>query len=98
MRSHTDGEPAATTRERCFEVELRLAEGRGDVEEIDRKPNLAAEQLPGRDVDRARGLERADRVDAAGGEMAERERERAHDAQAVGELGDRRRVRARRAR
>ena len=37
-----------------------------------------------------RRLERADRVDPAGGEMAEREGERAHDAQPVSEVDDRR--------
>src|SRR4029079_5216397 len=53
------------------------------LEEVDREAALADEQLRGGDVDRARALERADGVDPAGGGVAERERERAHDSQAV---------------
>ena len=66
------------------EVERRGTERRV-LEEVDRTAPLADEELRGRDVDRACGLETADGVDTAGGEMAERERERAHDAHPVGD-------------
>src|SRR5207249_3414218 len=60
--------------------------------EIDRETALADEQLRGRDVDRPRRLQRADAVDAAGREVAERERERAHDPEPVRETDDVRRL------
>ena len=85
---------------RCANVprgRAALAERLGVVEQVDRETDLAAEQLRRGDVDRARRLQRADGVDAAGGEVAERERERAHDPQPVREAGDRRRVARRRA-
>ena len=94
---HSSGVPAAATRERPSRSSGAVVERRV-VGQVDREAELADEQLRGGDVDRARRLERADGVDAAGGEVAERERERAHDPQAVGEadhrgglLGDERR-------
>ena len=52
------------------EIELRVAERPRVVEELEREPDLAAEELRGGDVDRPGLLQRADAVDAAGGEMA----------------------------
>ena len=77
----------------CGAVDNVIAyqEGAGEVA-VDREPDLAAEELRRSDVDRARRFERADGVDAAGGEMAERERERPHDADAVCDAGERRRL------
>ena len=62
------------------EVERRRAEGR-ILEQLDRVAALAHEQLGCGDVDRARGLERADPVDASGRQVAERQRERSHHPQ-----------------
>ena len=45
------------------EIELRLAEGPRVVEQLDREPDLAAEELRGSDVHRPGLLERADAVD-----------------------------------
>src|SRR5207244_13151223 len=71
-----------------LEVERSGAERLLDVEQIDLEAELAAEELRRGNVHRARRLERADRVDATGGEVAERERERTHDPQPVREVGD----------
>src|ERR1700746_4030638 len=71
-----------------LEVELRLAERTRVVEELEREADLAAEELRSGDVDRPRLLEGADAVDAARGEVAERECEGAHDTQPVGDAGE----------
>src|SRR5207237_2506137 len=62
------------------------------LDELDREAALADEELRSRDVDRARRLERADAVEPAVGEVAEGERERAHDPQAIREPDDARGV------
>src|ERR1700751_2467180 len=71
-----------------LEVELRLAERPRLVEGLERAAARAAEERRSGDVDRPRLLEGAAAADAAGGEVAERERERAHDAQPVGDAGE----------
>ena len=81
-RAHSSSLAAATTRERCPRSRRRATE-RWVLEELDREPALADEQLRRGDVDRPGRLEAADRVDASRGEMAERERERAHHADAM---------------
>ena len=60
------------------EVERRLGEGRL-VWKVDGKAAFRDEELRGRDVHASRRFQRAHRIHAARGEMAERERERAHD-------------------
>ena len=91
---HSSVVPAATTRERPTRSSGAASNGGSSNSSIAR-PHSRTSSCAGRDVDRARGLERADRVDAAGGEVAERERERAHDPQAVREPDHRRRPLAR---
>src|SRR5690242_9505672 len=71
-RGRSRGDDART----LLEVEGRGTERLLDVEQIDRETELAAEELGCGDVDRARRLERAHGVDAAGREVAEREGER----------------------
>ena len=73
---------AATTRERPREVEGRRPRT-ADPRTSDRHAALSDEELGSGDVDRPRRLERADRVDAAGREVAERQCERAHHAEAL---------------
>src|SRR5581483_3045164 len=85
------GGPRRDDARPSLEVERCGAERRR-VRELDRVPALADEQLRGGDVDRPGGLERADRVDPAVGELAERDRERAEDPQAVDDPDERRRV------
>src|SRR5207248_462037 len=75
----------------CGHVEWRGVERRR-LDELDRQAELADEELRGRNVDRTGRLERAHAVEPAGGEVAEREGERAHDPQAVREPDDVRRV------
>src|SRR5262245_41650431 len=70
------------------EGELGGAERLLDVEEFDREAQLTAEKLRRGDVGRARRLEGAHRVDATGRKVAERESERAHDPEPVGEARD----------
>ena len=53
---------------------------------------LPQQELRGGDVDRTCLLQRADGVDAAGREVAERQGERAHDPQPLGEPGERHRL------
>ena len=74
--------PAAATRERPSRSSGAAPKG-GSLGEVDREALLAHEQLGGGDVDRARALQRDDPVDAPGGEVAERDRERAHHPQPV---------------
>ena len=88
-RPRSGGDVLGTGRDdtrALLEVERSGAERLLDVEQVDREPQLAAEKLRRGDIDRARRLERAHRVDPTGGEMAEREGERAHDPQPVGEV------------
>ena len=89
---HTSSVPAAATRERGMRSSGASTNCRVAVDVRDREPALAHEQLPGGDVDRAVRLQRADGVEAAGGEVAERERERAHDPEAVRDAVERRRL------
>ena len=73
------------------QVERDRAERRV-VDQLDREAALADDQLRGGEVDRARRLQADDRVGAAGGEVAVRERLRAHDAHAVGQRREPRRL------
>ena len=66
--------PGGGHRRACCGVKRPGVE-RSGVHEHDRQPELTQEKLGGGDVDRARLLERADRVNAARGEVAQRERE-----------------------
>src|SRR5581483_4357785 len=70
-------------------IELGLTERARIVEQLERETALATEELRCGDIDGASLLERADPVDTAGCEMAERERERPHDAEPVREAGER---------
>ena len=90
-RLHSCSLPAATTRERPIRSSGAAPNG-GVVGQVDRETLLAHEQLRRCDVDRARRLQRDDAVDAAGGEVAERDRERAHHAQPVRDAVEPRRV------
>ena len=83
------GERAATIGETgCMHLERR-AERLGARGERDEPAGLAHDQLPGGDVDRARAAQRHHAVEPAGGDLAERHRDRADRAQAVGRLGER---------
>ena len=66
----------------CEPGALDQIQGRGSerriVEELDRQTALPHEKLRSRNVHRASGLERAHGVNAAGGEVTERECERPH--------------------
>ena len=81
------GVAAATHATAALDVERRGAERRC-FGKVDREAALADEQLRGGDVDERAALERADGVDAAGRQVAEREREGAHDPQPVSEADD----------
>ena len=65
-----------------LEIERCSFEGRR-LRQVDRVAALADEQLGRGDVNRTRRLQRADSVDTAVGEMAERDREGAEDPQPV---------------
>ena len=73
---------AATTRERCPRSSGAPTERR-ILEELDREPALADEELRRGDVDRPSRLQAADRIDPSSGEVAERERKRPHHADAM---------------
>ena len=60
------------------------------LEQVDRVAALTHEELRRRDVDRPGRLERAHRVDPAGSEVTERQRERAHHPQALRDAEHRR--------
>src|SRR5262245_22110139 len=72
------GRPGRSDPRAHAEIERCGGEGR-ILEQLDSKAAFADKQLCGGDVDRARRLQRDDAVDPAGGEMAQRQRERAHD-------------------
>ena len=80
-RTSSGDAAAATTRPRA-EIERRGRERR-ILEQLDREPALAHEQLRGGDVHGPRRLQGDDAVDASCGEVAERECERAHHANAA---------------
>ena len=93
-RPHESGRPSAAPRElrtsrrparRHASAEIEGRERR-ILEQLDREPALADEQLRGGDVDGPRGLQGDDAVDPSGGEVAQRQCERPHHANAAGEI------------